>query len=415
MPSLRPWWSRFFSSDRPDHIEHYTVQTVTAAAELVIPEVLPLEIQYVLAVRPSRLETFRRLLERGYGIGVRLVEETPTRILQAVDRISRETQHNTIVPWLETLLRTEALPNFSEDDLARASAKGIDLMQEARVILDQRFEFRKIVLVDLHNRRVGEEEQHVMHEVNKDLYPLAIDAIVHRVTFDNAHTRTEVAQAILKALIIIGPIAHVLEHVLQGLGKLFAASSDDVLGEVAELFALHGSGFTWRQLVRRSRVLVVVFIVATYAVFQVDPLIRSGRIALAGAVFGLSAVALSLTTAIQSIFLYRSSYVELFKEGKLLLRPGQTLTGLALRQDFTNPARLGLFVGAVSAPIAAALVFMLFPALVHNGWVLALLGSVESVVAGIAVIASGNIERSLFRARVRRALVKLVPDGQRAE
>jgi hypothetical protein len=118
-------------------------------------------------------------------------------------------------------------------------------------------------------------------------------------------------------LIVIGPIAHGLEHLLSGLGKVFAASADDLLSETAELFALRGSGFTWRQLARRSRVLIPVFILATYGAFQVEPLIAAGRVGLAGVIFGLSAVALSLVTALQSIAMYRESYRTLLRENKI--------------------------------------------------------------------------------------------------
>jgi hypothetical protein len=247
-----------------------------------------------------------------------------------------------------------------------------------------------------------------MADVNEDLFPLAIDTIVHRVMFDNAHTRTEIAQSILKALLIVGPIAHGLEHVLSGLGKVFAASADDVLSEVAELFALRGSGFTWRQLASRSYILVPVFVLATYGAFQVDTLIHEGRVAEAGVVFGLSAVALSLTTALQSIGLYRRLFVALVQQGKLRLAAGQTLMGLTLRQDFTNPARRGLFIGALASPVVAASVFLFFPQLASNGWILAILGCVESIVAGVSVLLAARIGRAQFRLRVHRALRHVV-------
>lgn len=380
------------------------MKVVTVAAELAVSELLPVEIRYALAVKPERFESFRRLLDSGYGIGVRIVDKTPERVLHAVDRISRLAQGNTILPWLERLLREEELPVFTREELEKAEGDGVNLYEEARAILAERYEFRKIVLVDLHNRCIGPAEQELVRQVNEDLYPLAIDAIVHRVTFDNAHTRTETAQAIIKALLIIGPIAHVLEHWLRGLGKIFAASADDLLAETAELFALRGSGFTWRQLIKRSRVLIPVFILASYGAFQVEPLIQSGRIAIAGLVFGLSAVALSLTTAIQSIGMYRRAFEKLVVDGKIQLKPGQTILGLALRQDFTNPARLGLFLGAMAAPLNAAIVFSLMPSLSYNGWVLAFIGSTESLIAGITVIGSARIERWRFRSKVEKAI-----------
>lgn len=411
---MSSFWRSLFLFRRDTGPDMYDVTVLTTPAKLVAADALPIEIRYVLAVRPSRIDTFRALLEDGYGIGVRSVEKTPERVLTAVDRISRMTQANTILPWLPRLLRDAELPVWTVEELERAEKSGVNLYEETKVILAERFEFKKIVLVDLHNRCIGTQTQEVMREVNNDLYPLAIDTIVHRVIFDNAHTRTEVAQSIIKALLLVGPIAHLLEHVLSGLGKIFAASMDDLLSEVAELFALRGSGFTWRQLLRRSRILIPVFALATYGAFQIEPLIRSGRIATAGVVFGLSAVALSLTTALQSIGMYRQAYIRLVNEGKHMLAPGQSLLRLALRQDFTNPARLGLFVGAIASPICAAIVFVLFTPLTSNGWVLALLGSTESVVASLTVLSASRIERQLFRARVRRALRAVISMDGRA-
>jgi hypothetical protein len=387
----------------PD-VDRYEVHTVTHPKELAMPERLPAEIRYVLAVQPKRIDAFRGLLERGYGIAVRRTEKTPERLLLAIDRISHHGQRNTVLPWLEDLLRDGVLPGFSAAELEAAERKGISLYGEAKLLMENRYEFRKIVIVDLHNRGVTEGERTLMQEANQDLLPLAMDAIVHRAVFDNAHTRTETARAIIKALVVIGPVAHGLEHLLSGLGKVFAASADDVLAEIAELFALRGSGFTWRQLARRSRILVPVFLAATWLAFQVEPLLRSGRPGSAGIAFGISAVALSLTTAIQSVFLYRAAFRELAAEGKVQPGPRRTLIRLALRQDFLNPARLGLFLGAFASPCVAAAVFVWSPEWISNGWILALLGSTESVVAGLAVASSGRVERWLFKRRVERAI-----------
>ncbi len=398
--NLAPWWKRIFSAHSIQKIDRYSLEIVTTPAELALQDQLPLEIRYVLALKPSRFETLREMLEAGYGIAVRSMDCTPERLLLAIDRISRFTQYNTIVPWLPNLLRNEELPVFSERELREAEEQGVNLYEEAKSILEQRFEFKRIVLVDLHNRCINETQRQSMYEINQDLFPLAIDAIVHRVVFDNAHSRTEIAQTLIKALIIIGPIAHILEHTLTGLGKIFAASSDDLLAELAELFALRGSGFTWRQLLKRSRLLIPVFILATYAVFQVEPLLHAGKPITAGILFGFSAVALSLVTAIQSIFMFRSSYVALCAEKKMVLKTGESLLRWAFRQDFLNPARLGLFIGAACSPVLAALVFSFFPELSKNGWILAGLGSVESIVAGLAVYNAKFVEKAWFRHKI---------------
>ncbi|MBU0540749.1 hypothetical protein KKF59_00350 [Patescibacteria group bacterium] len=404
MPSIISLWTKLFPFKRLPSIDRFHLETVTNPRELDFGEILPIEIRYVLSINPSRHETFRKLLEKGYGLGVRTVKKTPEKVLLAVDRISRRSQHNTIMPWLEKLLRYEELPVWSEEELRTAEDADVNLYAEARTIIEQRFEFKKIVLVSLNNQCLTEREQELMREVNTDLYPFAIDSIINQVTFDNAHTRTETAQTIIKALLIIGPIAHALEHVLSGIGKVFAATADDLLSEAAELFALRGSGFTWRQLAKRSKILVPVFLLATYGAFQVEPLVREGRTALAGAIFGLSAVALSLTTALQSVKMYHHAFSSLAREGKLKLEPGKGLWRYALLQDFTNPARLGLFIGALTSPLAAAVVFSFFPQLTRNGWVLALLGSVESIVAALTVMAAKRINRALFTRRIMRVI-----------
>lgn len=404
MSDINSFWSRVFPFSRVPKIDRYHVAVVTSPRELEFGEMLPIEIRYVMVMRPSRHDAFRKLLERGFGLGVRTVDKTPEAVLKAVDHISRETQHNTIIPWLENLLRREELPIFSEPELRLAETKGINLYEDARIILAQRFEFKKIILVPLHNQAVTEQEQQFLREVNEDLYPHAIEVIINRVSFDNAHTRTEVAQSIIKALLFIGPIAHSLEAMLSGIGKVFAATADDLLSETAELFALRGSGFTWKQLIKRSRILIPIFILATYGAFQVEHFVRAGDYAIAGAIFGFSAVALSLTTALQSIRLYKQSFESLLREGKFKLEPGRSIWGYALLQDFTNPARLGLFVGALASPITAAIIFSFFPDLTKNGWVLALLGSVESIVASITVMGAGKMNRLRFRADVRRAI-----------
>ena len=406
MKSISSFVRRVFGLRIPVTADGYLLEVVTVPAELDQIESIPIELQYVLSLKPSRVEAFRGFLEQGYGVGVRSVEKTPERILQAVEHISRLSQANTIIPWLEGLLRREEFPSFTLDEMERAAEKGVNLNEEVRVILSHRYEFTKIILVDLHNRCIGAAEQNMVQELNQELFPLAIESIIHRIVFDSAHTRTEVAQSILKALIIVGPIAHTLEHLVSGLGKVFAASVDDVLTEVAELFALRGSGFTWRQLARRSRILIPVFFLATYGAFHVETVIQQGHLAAAGALFGLSAVSLSLVTAIQSIGMYRQAFLSLVTQGKFRLAAGERLIWVALRQDFTNPARLGLFIGAVASPFVSAIVFTGWSSLVHNGWMLALLGSVESVIAGCAVIGAKRIERWRFHSKLKKRIAR---------
>ena len=399
----------FLLFKKPSPGDRYRIVAMTSAEELADPHALPVEVQYVLAKRPEFHSAFHRLLKEGYGIGVRTVERTPGRILLAADRIAEHSQENTIVPWLPTMLQKEEIPVFTREEVERTREKEIDLYKEAKLILDERHEFRKIVLIDLHNRRIHETDQAFMQEVNNVLYPLSVHAIVHRVVIDRSRTRPKTGEGVLKSALFIGPIAHVLEWWVLGLGKVFAALADDVLSEIAELVTLRQSGFTKRQLSRRAWTLAPVFILVTYGAFQVEPLLETGHPALGGAVFGLCAVVLSLTTSLQSIGMYRAAYAKLVRARKMTLAPGQTLWSAAMRQDFMNPARLGFFLGALLTPAIAALVFTVFNRYTSNGWLLAFTASATTLIATGTVLLSEPVEKWWLKRQALAEVKKCTP------
>ncbi len=379
----------------------YKVDVVSHPQEVDWDEFLPLELRYLFKVRPGTREELRDLLSRGFAIGVRTTTHTPERVLQAVSNISLYSQKNCILTWLPQFLRDNHQPVFTADDKRLAASKGADLDDGLSIIKHERLRFKRLVLVDEDNVGIGAKEQRLMTELSEIIYPLAVDYIVHRVVNDNANERTEIAQSIIKALLFVGPIAHVLEHYASGIGKLFAASADDLMGEAAELMALRGSGFAWKELAKRGFILVPVFALATFGALMIDPLLHRGLVLTAGAVFGFSAVALSLTTAIQSVGMYKRNVTELVKQKKVKL--GQmSVMKMALIQDFTNPARLGLILGASMAPfmgmLAAVFGFM------SNGWILAAVGSTESIVAGLTVIFSNRINAWRFEKKLKGRL-----------
>ncbi len=393
--------SRWFSLLRHRQtVVNYSLRVVSLPEELDHPDDIPPEFRFILAKEPAWKEELRAILSNGKALGIRTVERSPEDILSAVNHIALYSQERMILSWLPKLLSNQREPIFTPNELEAAGKKNIDLYDEVKTILVHRLEFKKFVLIDEENRGISEQERSLIRRMNEDLFPVSIRYIVNRVVYDNAHTRTEVAQSIIKALLVVGPITHILEHYVRGVGKVFAASADDLLSETAELFALRGSGFSWKTLAKRSRILIPVFILATWGAFRVEHFVELEQYALAGAIFGFSAVALSLTTAIQSVFLYRHCVDRLIEEKKL---PDNTKRwSLAIRQDFTNPARLGLFIGAIASPIVSAVVFNGFHHLVHNGWVLALLGSVESIVAATTVFAAQKLNEFRFDRKLDR-------------
>ncbi len=380
----------------------YKIEVISDPEECDWEKYLPVEVQYIFRKSPEYKEKIREILSQGKAIGVRTVLRTPENILKAIHAISVYSQYNYIITWLPKLLKDKHYPIFKEGDYQSALAHQADLKQSVETIVRDRLRFKRLVLIDEENIGITVKEKQLMTELSEIIYPLAVDYSVFRVIADNARERTKIAQTIIKALLFVGPIAHILEKYVRGLGKLFAASTDDLLGESAELMALRGSGFRWAELVKRSRVLVPVFALATWGAFSVEGLLESGQLVWGGIVFGLSAVALSLTTAIQSFFMYRKNIKKLVKNGKVKIDQNRKLSKIAFLQDFTNPARLGLIIGASLAPIMGIIGSLLH--LMHNGWVLAAIGSTESIVAGLVVIFSGPLNEWRFHRKLKRLI-----------
>lgn len=393
---------RFTKQPKESPIGTYKLDVISLPEECDWEKYLPSEIRYLFGKYPDVKPRIRHILESGKAIGVRTVLKTPKNVLDAVHTISVYSQHNYIVTWLPKLLRDKHRPLFAEQDQRVAEAHHRDLNEAVETILRDRLRFKRLVLIDEENQGISFEEQQLVADLSERLYPISIDYTVFRVIADNARERTRIAQSIVKALLVVGPIAHALEKFASGVGKIFAASADDLLGESAEIMALRGSGFSWRELAKRGRILVPVFAVATYGAYSVEHLLEEGELILGGVVFGLSAVALSLTTAIQSIFMYRKNVLRLIEEKKLAPLGQKEGFTLALVQDFTNPARLGLLLGASLAPVAGIAGALL--GVMHNGWVLAAIGSTESIVAGITVISADYINEWRFRRKLKRIM-----------
>ncbi len=387
---------------RESPVGTYRIEVVSLPEECDWEEHLPMEIRYIFSREQESKAKIRAILAKGKAIGVRTVLKTPENILKAVHTISVHSQKNFIVTWLPQLLKDKHLPKFTQADYERAREQGEDLDGAVETIVRDRLRFKRLVFIDEENTGITSEEQRFMTELSEIMYPLAVDYSVFRVIADNADARTEVAQSIVKALFFVGPIAHILEKFAAGVGKIFAASVDDLLGESAEIMALRGSGFSWGELTKRSRVLIPVFILASYGAFSVEGLLEGGQLILGGIIFGISAVALSLTTAIQSFFMYQKNISVLDSENKLTLDQKSIKKELAFRQDFTNPARLGLLLGACFAPLFGILGAVL--GVMHNGWVLAAIGSTESIVAGITVFYANQINEKKFKRKLLRTI-----------
>jgi hypothetical protein len=371
--------------------------------ELAATEHLPAEVRYVLAQKPSRVEGFRKILESGHTLEVRLPSPPAPRVMLAAERIARHGQRNMVHPWLHDLLHLEELPVFGEDALRRAQAQGVDLRAEAKIITEQEWE---IIQPAARGESAPEFPVHglaVLAEANADLRPLAADVFVRRVAAHLAGRPQAFGRVLLKAGLLVGPASHILELAAPGAGKFCAAVMGDLLGDAAEARALRASGFTRRQVMRRYRYLLLPLVLALFAAFQVELLIRSGQTIAAGVVFGLACCIVPLSAAFRSLLDTRRSLVLLARAGSFRQSKRVSLMGLAIRQESADPERIGLALSLVVLPLVSALVFGAAPLYLGNGWILAGLASLRPLVVALLVRNLMFIDGAVLKLKARRA------------
>lgn len=463
------------------------------------PKSLPLELQVATAKDPAVARALASLQARGVKVRMQSLSGTPHGVLEAINLVAVTSQENYLKTWLPQLVTQRKRPNLrpTPNGLVRARAarmveQGEDPRERLEVATDlidgAVGSYLRVIAED------GSDDDEDVRTVNAALEGARRKLAKRRMLFDNAHERTEGAQDVLKKMMLLGPMAHSLEMLDLGMAaKVLTSSGDDAMAEVAEWKALRGSGFTNRELMKRAKVLVPVGVAATFAAAGSHSMIEHGNAVLGGATFGASAVALSLTTALQSIRMYKHGYVELLRQGKIEGKVGvamkqdfqknlrqlaaaeQRLGSLfqaknkprllkmvkqelaagvaggamdqaeadgilselesldmasfgqalelpstahqwkeAFGQDFSNPARLGVILGAAAAPFVGAAAGA--KGLLHNGFVLAGVGSTESVVAGATVFAArqlneikyaGGQAAELARAQGKRGFVEV--------
>lgn len=313
------------------------------------PGGLPLELKVAAARDPDVAAALARLTAKG-GVRLQRLVGTPHGVLEAINLIAVTSQENYLRTWLPALITKGQRPNLRpttrglmrarHGDLIHAAEDPTERLEAASDLVEAAVgEYLKVVDAE------GRESDPDLAIVNRALDGSRRKLARQRMVFDNAHERTEGAQEIIKKMMYIGPIAHGLEMLdLGSIAMLATGMTDDVGAEIGEWRALRGSGFTNKELFHRAKILIPVGIGAGVAAYEAHHLLESGHNLLGGATFGASAVALSLTTAIQSIHMYRQGYEELLREGKVQGKLGPAMTKAFRKQLRQLERQLGNLV-----------------------------------------------------------------------
>ena len=381
--------------------DRFEITVASPAGEKYDRATLPFEIRFAIAQSPGADERMRSLFERGIGIGVRTTPRVREAVLSAVDRISKISQLKTIEPWCSQLIFHEEIPLFTDDDIAEAHARGCNLYTEAHVILSERFAMIRIVPVDLEAHGIEEADLSFIQELNRAVEPLSAAYLHHRIQLDRRADLPGLIRFLIPTLLVIAPIVQLFELWVQGIGRMFAALSDDVIRKSSELVLLHDSGFTTRQLVRHAVVYVPVLMLGIVAALAAGPLIVAGSFVFAGFLFGIASISFPIIRALQDYSDARSAYLALHHAGKTASVAGISATMMASRDLLWRPDALGRVLGLCLTPILGAFAFFLFPSAVSNGWFLTLIATFDVCFAIAFLAIARACSRATFLARVR--------------
>lgn len=282
------------------------------------------------------------------------------------------------------------MPTFTASEIRRAEQEGLALYEDARFILTHREMGKRLISVDASHQGAREEHERFLRDLNAALLPQAIDELLYRVGQDHASHESS-AKTFTKTLIVIAPFAHVLERWLPGAGKVWAVIASHLWEEGRELRSLHGAGFTWNQLFRRSHLFILVAILTGSIAYLTAGMASAGRPALAGALFGLTATALPLFVALQALSRSYHAIRALKEAGKLRVHE-QSLGSLALREHLLRPEYASVYLSALLTPSLAAGIFVTYPGSSQNGWILALIG-----IAGVGLRELMRVSRDQLR------------------
>lgn len=379
-------WVRSFYATKRFSSDRYDIQVLSPGAGLFRPEEAPIEIRYVLGKQPEWLMSLEHLFERGYGIGIRTIARTPEHVLSATKTISDASVRGTIEPWLTRLIRKEEIPVFGEMELHSHYEQGMNLFDEAHIVLSSRHTMKHFILVDLDERGIEDRDWQFVADMNRELHPLSEEYLIRSIHRDLKSNAPNMRRLLASIVFLNGPIAQLLEWWVRGVGVLYAAVADDVMRESIELHSLRGSGFTWRQLWKRSRITIPLLVFAVWLSLKVPGYLDLGEAFRAGLIFGIASVLIPFSNILERLLILRNDFHELSREGKIAKEEDGSPSKHVWNELSIRSDDRGIALGILLTPFAAALLFSWFPTLTGNGWFLGAVATLEYVIAWLCVI-----------------------------
>lgn len=251
---------------------------------------LPLELKYVLSLRPSRQALVNQMLERGCGLGMSKQTRVPERASQAMERIANLTHEGLTHYWLENLVRLNQEPVWNQAEQDAASAQGVDLKEEIDLLKGLRETHCRFALLKFPGVQTTEQDETCIKEMNQDLSAVSASRLLNLLRGQASAWNLPWFSALLLAALIIGPLAQWVESVLPGSGLPIAILMPSVYLIALDWYKSYARAKApW--LMRRLVIWDLAALASGVLVFFVGYLLGQGQHwYLAGLAFGVSAM-----------------------------------------------------------------------------------------------------------------------------
>jgi hypothetical protein len=328
---------------------------------------MPIELQYAIAIHPSRFAALEELLNQGHGIAFGKQCQIPLSISQAVSNIA-DTHHGTLYPWLDDLVVNKAIPRWSESDFEEAEELGIDLKQQAHSIADHLKESIQIKLIQSPASQPGTDVSGLMSSIERDIQKIYSIEMANRLVSEHLNRSRDFNYLFLLSLVLFAPVAHVLEMLILGLGKIFALILPGLYYESLGLSRSYSLGAAKWQVVDNIKakwpevLILIISAVATHL------LISNNLVIFAAISFAIAASSILVGKETRRLRKAKQVYEALTEQGKVSIS-----SKTAWLKLYYGPLWWVNGLSIILGAIITVFVFTIFTTQLSNGWVLALL------------------------------------------
>jgi hypothetical protein len=339
---------------------------INHAEELHDMKKLPIEFQYAIAIHPSRFSTLESLLNEGHGIALGRQQRIPADVVCAVAHIAG-THHGALYPWLEDLACKQTIPRWSESDFDEASAQGINLKEQAKIIINHIKSGVQVKLLQSPTGCTGSAYDSLVRAMEHDLQKVHSLKVAHSLCGEHLGRSRDFNLLFILSLVLFAPIAHALELLFMGLGKFAAAILPGLYHESLRLKQSYSLGAASWQLADniKARWPEIIVMVVAGALVQITQ--NLGYPAVAGICFAVASGAIFTGTELRRLKKARLVHQILSENGKLSMS-----SKTAWLKLYYGPIWWAHGLSMILSLICSMVIFAFFTPWLRNGWLLSI-------------------------------------------